>query len=284
MNRDNSSFLRLHPSTTFQTLLLTMTATPFLLRGSPSTVVDIMVIWVKFTHSSLSSLSPRMLTFTLAISCLTTSNLPWFMDLTFQVPMQYCSLQHRILLLSPVPFTTGCCFCFGSIPSFFLELFLHWSPVAYWATYRPGEFIFQCPIFLPFHTVYRDSQGKNTEVVCHSLLQWTTFCQTSPPWPHHPGWPHTARLSFIELEKAVVHVIRLTSFLWFGFNLSALWCPLETPTVLLGYLLPWSWGLSSRQLQQSSAAAPSPERGVAPLGHTRAPSQLPRSCVVSAFF
>ena len=22
---------------------------------------------------------------------------------------------------------------------------------------------------------------KNTEVVCHSLLQWTTFCQNSPP-------------------------------------------------------------------------------------------------------
>ena len=40
-----------------------------------------------------------MSTFTLAISCLTTSNLPWFMDLTFRVPMQHCSLQHRILLL-----------------------------------------------------------------------------------------------------------------------------------------------------------------------------------------
>ena len=25
------------------------------------------------------------------------------------------------------------------------------------------------------------SQGKNAEVVCHSLLQWTTFCQNSPP-------------------------------------------------------------------------------------------------------
>ena len=25
------------------------------------------------------------------------------------------------------------------------------------------------------------SQGKNTEVVYHSLLQWITFCQTSPP-------------------------------------------------------------------------------------------------------
>src|SRR5574337_420814 len=55
------------------------------------------------------------------------------MDLTFQVPMQYCFLQHQTLLLSPVTSTTGYCFCFGSNPSFFLELFLHLSPVAYWA-------------------------------------------------------------------------------------------------------------------------------------------------------
>ena len=34
MNRDHSSFLRLHPSTTFWTLLLTMMATPFFLRDS----------------------------------------------------------------------------------------------------------------------------------------------------------------------------------------------------------------------------------------------------------
>ena len=46
------------------------------------------------------------------------------------------------------------------------------------------------------------SQGKNTEVVCHSLLQWTTFCQTSPPWPIRLGWSHMAWLSFIELDKA----------------------------------------------------------------------------------
>ena len=84
-------------------------------------------IWVHF-----SSLIPKMLTFTLAISCLITFNLPWFMDLTFKVPMQYCSLQHWTLLPSPVTSTTACCFCFGSISSSFLELFLHWSPVAYW--------------------------------------------------------------------------------------------------------------------------------------------------------
>ena len=33
--------------------------------------------------------------------------------------MQYCSLQHQTLLPSPVTLTTGCCFCFGSITSFF---------------------------------------------------------------------------------------------------------------------------------------------------------------------
>ena len=58
-----------------------------------------------------------MLMFTLAISCLTTSNLLWFMDWTSQVPMQYCSLQHQTLLPSPLTSTTGCCFCLGSISS-----------------------------------------------------------------------------------------------------------------------------------------------------------------------
>ena len=47
------SFLRLHLSTAFQTLLLTVMATPFLPKGFLPTVVDIMITWVKFTHSSL---------------------------------------------------------------------------------------------------------------------------------------------------------------------------------------------------------------------------------------
>jgi len=113
-----------------------------------------------------------MLMFTLAFFCLTTSNLPWFMDLTFQIPMQYCSLQHWTLLLSPVTSTAGYCFCFGSIPSFFLELFLHWSPVAYWAPIDLGSSSFSILSFCLFVLSW-GSQGKNTEVVCHSLLQWT---------------------------------------------------------------------------------------------------------------
>ena len=70
--------------------------------------------------------------FTLAISCLITCNLCLFMDLMFQVPMQYCSLQHQT---SPQDTcTTGHCFYFGSASSFFLQLFLCTSPVVYWTS------------------------------------------------------------------------------------------------------------------------------------------------------
>ena len=88
--------------------------------------------------------------FTLAISCLATFSLPWFMDLTFQVPMQYCSLQHRTLLQSPVIPTAGCCFHFGSASSFLLELFLHCSPVTYWAPTDLGSSSFSVLSFCFF--------------------------------------------------------------------------------------------------------------------------------------
>ena len=129
-----------------------------------------------------------MLMFTLAIYCLTTSNLPWCMNLEFQVPMQYSTLQHRTLLPSPVTSTTGRCLCFGSISSFFLELFLHWSPAACWAPTNLGSSPFSILSFA-FSYCSWGSQGKNTEVACHSLLQWTTFYQNSPPWPIVSGVP-----------------------------------------------------------------------------------------------
>ena len=88
---------------------------------------------------------------------------------------------------------TGCCFHFGSISSFFLELFLHSSPVAYW--HLPTWGVHFSMLYLFAFSYYSwDSQGKNTDVVCHSLLQWTTFCQNSPPWPVRLGWPYRAWL------------------------------------------------------------------------------------------
>ena len=152
--------------------------------------------------------------FTLAISCLTISNLPWFMDLMFQVPMQYCSLQHQILLPSPVSFTTGCCCCFGSISSFFLKLFLHWSPVTYWAPTDLGSSSFSVLsfclfiLFMGFSRQEYSSGLPFPSPVDYILSELSTM--TRPSWVALNSMAH----SFIELDKAVVHVICLVSFLW----------------------------------------------------------------------
>ena len=147
-----------------------------------------------------------MSVFSLAI-CLTTFYLPWFMHLTFQVPMQYCSLQYRTLLLSLVTSTTGYCFCFGSIPSFFLELFLHWSPVAYWAPTDLGSFSFSILSFCLFILLMGFSRQEYwsglpfPSPVDHILSALSTM--TCPSWVAPRAW-----LSFIELDKIVVCVIR----------------------------------------------------------------------------
>ena len=133
--------------------------------------------------------------------------------------------------------------------------------IAYWAPTNLGVPLSVSYLFA-FSYCSWGSQGKNTEVVCHSLLQWTTFCRTSPSWPVHLGWPHTVWLSFTELDKAVFHVIRLSSCLWLWFqsvcplmpSLSA-YCPTWVSLTLnVEYLfmaapvkhsrcsLPWTWG------------------------------------------
>ena len=131
-------------------------------------------------------------------------------------------------------------------------------------------------------------------MVCHSLLQWITFWQISPPWPVRLGWPHTAWLSFVELDKAVIHVIRLSSFLWLWFQSI---CPL-LPSLITYHLIwvfsyighgvspnchlswPWMWGISSQLLLLTldmgyllSATAPDIGHGVSPLGHSYAAQQ-----------
>ena len=155
-----------------------------------------------------------MLMFTFAISCLITYNLPWFMNLTFQDLMQYCSLQHQTLLLSPVTSTTGCCFCFGSVSSLFLELFLHWSPVAYWATTDLGSILSFC-LFILFMGFSRQEYCSGLPFpssVDHVLSELSTM--TCASWVALHSMTH----SFIELDKAVVHVISLVSFLWLWFS------------------------------------------------------------------
>ena len=158
--------------------------------------------------------------FTFAISCLITSNLPWFMDLTFQVPMQYCYLQYQTLLPSAVTSTTGCCFALALSP-FFLKLLLHWSPVAYWAPTDLGSSSFSvlsfC-LFILFMGFSRQEYWSGfpfPSPVDHIFSELSTM--TCPSWVALHDKAH----SFIELDKAVVHVIRLVSFTWLWFSV----CP-----------------------------------------------------------
>ena len=183
------------------------------------TVGEIMVIWVKSPIPvHFSSLIPKMLMLMLVIYCLNTTNLLWFMDVKFQVLTQYCSLQHQTLLPSPATSITECCFCFGSICSFFLELFLHWSPVAYWAPTDVENSSFSVLCFCLF-TLFMEFSRQ--EYWCHVpfpsplghiLSELSTMT--------HPSWMalHGTAYSFVELDKAVVHVISLISFLWLWFS------------------------------------------------------------------
>ena len=124
--------------------------------------------------------------------------------------MQYCTLQHQT---------------FASITSHIHNwvLFLLWvhlfilsgviSPLfssSILGTYQPGEFLFQCPIFLLFHTVHGILKAR--------ILKWFVIPFSSGPHfvrilHHDPSVLDGIAHSFIELDKAVVHVIRLVSFL-----------------------------------------------------------------------
>ena len=92
--------------------------------------------------------------FTRAISYLTTSSLPWFVDLTFQV-------SYAILPFTSLDFTsitshnhTWVLFMLWLHPFILSGVISPLISCSILGTYRPGEFIFQCHIFLPFQTVH----------------------------------------------------------------------------------------------------------------------------------
>ena len=121
--------------------------------------------------------------------------------------LQYCSLQHRILLPSPEISTTGCHFRFGPANSFFLELMvivLHSSPGACWIPSGLGGSSFGVISFCLFIQLMGFSrQGFWSGLpfllpVDHVLSEFSTMtCQS---WVALHSMAH----SFIELHKAVI--------------------------------------------------------------------------------
>ena len=80
-------------------------------------------------------------------------------------------------------------------------------------TYQPGEFIFQCPIFLPFHTVHGVLKARILKWFAIPFSSGPRFVRTLHHDPSVLGGPTCMAHSFIELDKAVVHVIRLQCYL-----------------------------------------------------------------------
>ena len=154
--------------------------------------------------------------FTLAISCLTTSDLLWFMDLTFQVLMYYCSLQHQTLIPSLVTSPLGVVFALA--PS------LHSSGVisplfssSILGTYWPGEF-FQCHIFLPFHTVHGVFKARILKWFATPFSSGPHFVRTLHHDPSVLGGPTQHGSLFHLVRQGCMLVISLVSFLWLWFS------------------------------------------------------------------
>ena len=96
---------------------------------------------------------------------------------------------------------------------FFLELFLHLSPVIYWASPDLGGTSFSVLYFCLFMGFSRQEYRSGLPFpspVDHILSELSTMADSS--WVGLCGMAH----SFIELDKAVVHVISLVSFFMMG--------------------------------------------------------------------
>ena len=99
------------------------------------------------------------------------------------------------------------------------------------------------PLSVSYHFAFHTVHG----VLKARILKWLAIPFSSGPHSvrplHHDppvlgcpvgmAWFHWVR------QGCGPNVIRLTSFLWVWFQCLCLWCPLATPTILLGFLLPW---------------------------------------------
>ena len=95
------------------------------------------------------------------------------LDLTFQVLMQYCSLQHQTLLLIISYIHTWVLFLLWLLPFIFSGVISPLISSSILGTYQPGDFIFQCPNFLPFHTVHAVFKAR--------ILKWFAIPFSSGP-------------------------------------------------------------------------------------------------------
>ena len=142
--------------------------------------------------------------FTLGISCLTTSNSPWFMDLTYQVAICNIALYSIGLYFHHQTHPLSSCSHFDTTASSLLELLviaLCSSAVAYWTLSKLESSSSDIISFLPFML----SMGFSRQEYCRSLpfpspvdyVLSELFTMTWLSWVTMHGMAH----SFIESCK-----------------------------------------------------------------------------------
>ena len=121
--------------------------------------------------------------------------------------MQYCSFRHQTSLLPPDTSTNEQHICFGPAASFFLELLviaLCSSSVSYYASSDLGGSSSHVISSLPFHTFHWVLEAR--------VLKWFGIPFSSWSWMALHSMAH----NFLELLRAVIHVIIFVIFLQCG--------------------------------------------------------------------
>ena len=153
---------------------------------------------------------------TVAISCLSISNLiygpkfPGSYAILFFTALDFTSITTHIHNWALFLLQLNLFILFGVISPFFSSSIL--------GTYLPGEFIFQCPIFLPFHTVHGVLKARILKWFAIPFSSGPRFVRTLHHDPSILGGPTWHGSLFHWVREAVVHVIRLVSFLWLLFS------------------------------------------------------------------
>ena len=126
--------------------------------------------------------------------------------------MQYCSLQHQTLLPSPITCTIRffllllLLFCCGSVSSFFLELFLNSSLVAYLASTDLGRSSVSVISFCFFILFTGYSRQEHCSILPFPSPEDCILSEPSTVTCPSGVSLYSKTHSFIELDKVVVHL------------------------------------------------------------------------------
>ena len=174
MYRDHSFIFEIAPKCCISDSFVDYEGSSISSKGFMPTVIDIMVILVKFAHSGPFQFTDScyLLFDHFQFTLIHGPNIPGSCAILFFTALDFTSTTSHIpswALLS----LWLCLFSFsGVISPLFSSSILGPTDLG-----RSSVSVLSFCLFILFMGL----QGKNTEMVCHSHLQWTTFCQSSPP-------------------------------------------------------------------------------------------------------